>query len=85
MNDDLRLTRASRWFAGALALLWLGVGAAAVGVAAVASRWLFLLIGAGAVWYGLAWLRVARLNRRLGLREMLMLDLLDLLGKRFRD
>lgn len=77
MNDDTRLSPASRITACLLATIWLAVGVACLLLAAYASRWLFVAIGAGCLGYGLAWVRVVRLDRRLGLREMLMLDVRD--------
>lgn len=58
--------------AGALlAAIWLCAGAAAITLGVVARRWLLVLLGVAALWYGVAWLNVARLGRRLTVREAL--------------
>ena len=73
--------RVSRWFDGVLAL----VAGRRRGRRQRCGERLALAVFAhrrGRDLYGLAWLQVVRLNRRLGLRKMLMPSLP---GKRFRD
>jgi fucose permease len=54
-----------------LAMTWLCAGVAAVLAGAIAQRWLLLLVGLVAIWYGVIWAYVARRGRRLTLREAL--------------
>jgi len=55
------------------AAIWLGAGIAAVTIGVAAPRWLLVPLGFLAIWYGVAWLNVARLGRRLTVREALVL------------
>jgi len=54
-----------------LAMTWLSAGVAAVFAGAFAERWLLVLVGLVALWYGVIWVYVARQGRRLTLREAL--------------
>lgn len=71
MDHSDRLSRADRLTSGLLALVWLGVGFAAIGVAVRSSRWLPGVLGVAAVAYGFLWARVVRLGHRLTGREAL--------------
>lgn len=64
-NPRAELTPADRAVAVPLAAIWLAAGAAACTLAVARRRWLLLLPGAAAVWYGLVWARVVRTRRRL--------------------
>jgi Flp pilus assembly protein TadB len=73
MNSRNQSTRTVRIVSTLLALVWLGAGLAAIVLALMnPSRWLLGVVGAAALCYGLLWMRVARLGRRLTLREALM-------------
>ena len=63
--------RTIRLVSALLALVWLGAGVTAIVIAATTARWLPGVIGIGALWYGLLWLRVVRLGRQLTIREAL--------------
>jgi hypothetical protein len=54
-----------------LAAIWLCAGVAGIAVGAGAQRWLLVAAGLFAVWYGIVWLAVARLGRRVSLRQAL--------------
>ena len=62
--------RKVRIVGGALAAVWLAAGVAAVAVAGLTSRWVLLVPGLFALWYGLVWSRVARQGRLLRGREL---------------
>ena len=55
-----------------LATVWLGTGAAALVIGAVAQHWLLVFGGLGALWFGVVWVYVARQRRLLTTREALM-------------
>ena len=54
-----------------LAMTWLCAGVAAAFAGAIAERWLLVLVGLVALWYGVIWVYVARQGRRLTLGETL--------------
>jgi hypothetical protein len=54
-----------------LAMVWLCAGVIAIIAGATAQRWLLILVGLMAVWYGVVWAYVARHGRRLTTREAL--------------
>jgi hypothetical protein len=54
-----------------LAMVWLCAGVAALFAGANAQRWLLILVGLVALWYGVIWVYVARQGRRLTTREAL--------------
>jgi len=72
MNSRRHSKRTTQVVAGLLAAAWLCAGIAAIVLAIVARRLLFALAGAGALWYGALWVRVAREGRQLSGREALM-------------
>lgn len=73
MGSRNQSPRGVRIVSALLALVWLGAGFAAIVLALIGpSRWFLGVVGAAALWYGLLWMRVARLGRRLTLREALM-------------
>ncbi len=72
MSAHTESPRTVRIVSALLALVWIAAGFAAVVVAAKNSRWLPGIIGLAALWYGLLWMRVMRLGRRLTIREALM-------------
>jgi hypothetical protein len=59
------LTQLDRLVATLLAAVWIAAGLAAVMVALWTDRWLVMLLGPPAIWYGLLWVRVARTGRKL--------------------
>jgi len=63
--------RTVRIVGGLLATVWLCAGLAAVVIGAFASRWLLMVAGLAALWYGVIWVYVAREGRRLTVREAL--------------
>src|SRR5215510_11506863 len=63
--------RTARMMGALLAIVWLCAGVAALVVGATAQRWLLVLGGLVALWYGVIWVYVARWGRRLTLREAL--------------
>ena len=54
-----------RIVAAALAVVWIGAGAAAIVLGAFRRYWVPLLFGPLAVGYGVLWIRVARTGRKL--------------------
>ena len=56
-----------------LAMVWLCAGVIAIIAGATAQRWLLLLVGLMALWYGVIWGYAARQGRRLTTREALTL------------
>lgn len=64
--------RTVRLVSGLLAVLWLAAGFAAIVAGVTTSGWLLAGIGVLAACYGLLWVRVWRLGRRLTAREALM-------------
>ncbi|HTP46098.1 MAG TPA: hypothetical protein VMQ50_04160 [Casimicrobiaceae bacterium] len=73
MGSRNQSPRAVRIVSTLLALVWLGAGVAAIVLALMnPSRWTLGVVGVAALWYGLLWMRVARLGRRLTVREALM-------------
>jgi hypothetical protein len=68
MSDSPRTVRI---VGGLLAAIWLCAGIAAIAIGAAAQRWLLVAAGVFAVWYGVVWLAVVRLGRRVSLREAL--------------
>jgi acyl dehydratase len=71
MTARTESSRTVRIVSSLLALVWLGAGLAAIVIAVNSSRWLPGAIGVVAVWYGLLWVRVVRLGRRITVREAL--------------
>lgn len=71
MSAPKKSPRTARTVSALLAAVWLGAGFIAVVIAVTTSRWLLGIIGLAALWYGLLWLRVLRLGRRLTGREAL--------------
>jgi hypothetical protein len=61
--------RTFRIVSTSLAAIWLGAGAVGLIVGAVEHRWLIVIVGIAALWYGVIWARAARLGRRLAPRE----------------
>jgi hypothetical protein len=60
-----------RIVSGLLAIVWLCAGFVAIVVGVNMSRWLLVVIGVVALWYGLLWVRVVRQGRQLTIREAL--------------
>jgi hypothetical protein len=56
---------ATRIVAGLLAVCWLGAGAAAIGFGVARGTWVAAVFGVLALAYGVAWVRVTYLGRRL--------------------
>ena len=55
--------------AGVLAVIWIGVGIAALVLGLTNHLWVLVGLGPVVVWYGLIWIRVARQGRKLRLSE----------------
>ena len=70
-----RLSRESprtlRIVGGFLAAVWLAAALGVLITAALTERWSLLVLGIAALWYGLVWIKMARLGRRLTAREAL--------------
>jgi len=64
--------RTVRIISGLLAIVWLCAGFVAIVLGVNMSRWLPVVIGVAAIWYGLVWMRVVRKGRQLTIREALM-------------
>jgi len=64
--------RTVRIVSGFLAAVWLCASVAALVLALLASRWLLAVVGLAGLWYGIAWVRVARRGRLLTIREALV-------------
>lgn len=64
--------RTVRIVGGLLAAVWLCGGMAALGIGIFTPRWILVVIGLGAIWYGVIWVYVARKGRQLTAREALM-------------
>ncbi len=71
MQAHDRSNRSVRIVAALLASVWLGAGIAAIAVAVIHGRILPGVLGVAALGYGLLWVRVACLGRRLDWREAL--------------
>lgn len=69
MRRPAESPRTIRLVGGLLAFVWLGAGLGAVVLGVGRSRGLLVGLGLVAFGYGLLWARVARLGRRLTLRE----------------
>jgi hypothetical protein len=63
--------RTARIVGALLAMVWLCAGVIAIIAGATAQRWLLILVGLMALWYGVVWVYVARQGRRLTTREAL--------------
>jgi hypothetical protein len=72
MNARSESPRTVRIVSSLLALVWIAAGFASIVIAVIGSRWLTGLIGLTAIGYGLLWVRVMRLGRRLTVREAFM-------------
>lgn len=55
-----------------LAVVWLCAGVVALVAGVVEQRWLLILVGVVALWYGVIWVHVARQGSQLTPREALM-------------
>lgn len=67
----MKLSRTNRIVALALALIWIIAGIGAVALGLNGRRWMLLLIGMVAIWYGFVWVRVVREARKLQWSEAL--------------
>lgn len=65
MNTRKESPRETRIAGAALAVVWLSIGAVSICLAARASSLLLGVFGVAALGYGLVWLRVMHLSRRL--------------------
>jgi len=63
--------RVVRVVGGLLAMVWLCAGLVAIIAGLVAQRWLLLVVGLVALWYGVIWAHAAAQGRRLTPREAL--------------
>jgi predicted phage tail protein len=64
-------SRSVRIVGALLASVWICAGVAAIVVGAGARRWLLVVLGLAAIWYGVIWADVARKGRRITTREAL--------------
>jgi hypothetical protein len=55
-----RINRASRIVAGVLAVVWIAMGLASIGIGVVQQRWAGVLVGIAGVFFGGVWANVAR-------------------------
>jgi hypothetical protein len=67
----LKLNKADRIVALVLGLIWIGAGIVAVALGLSKRHWVLPVVGAVAIWYGLAWIRVMREGRKLQWLETL--------------
>jgi hypothetical protein len=65
------MSQQARIVGALLAVVWLGAGVAGIMAGAAAQKWLLVLVGFVALWYGVIWVYVARRGRRLTIREAL--------------
>ncbi len=72
MSAHTESPRTVRIVGGLLALIWLGAGITAIVVGVTMSRWLLVASGVAASCYGVLWVRVVQLGRRLTVRDALM-------------
>jgi hypothetical protein len=68
-ENVIRRQRHIRGVAIFLAMIWLGAGLAAVSLGIANRRWLFVVVGTAALWYGALWIRVAQWKRTLTTNE----------------
>jgi len=64
--------RTVRVVGGLLAVVWLCAGSVALVIGVFTPRWLLVVVGLAALWYGVVWVFVVRQGRQLTAREVLM-------------
>jgi len=64
--------RTVRVVGGLLAVVWLCAGLVALVIGVFTPRWLLVVVGLAALWYGVVWVFVVRQGRQLTAREALM-------------